>query len=113
MIEILLALSIHSTSTDFNQVHPHIRLNYDNWVTGVFYNSEDRLGIYAGREFESNKWFLDAGLVYGYKMIDFPVVPMVRGGYKIKDNVKLFAAPYYDGFVEKPGVLGGIEFRFF
>ena len=47
-----LALSMHiGLSQDYNQVHPHARCTVDNYITGVFYNSEDNVSAYIGKKY--------------------------------------------------------------
>ena len=50
---LFLALSMHvGLEGDYNSVHPHARCTVDNSITGVYYNSEDRICAYVGKEFE-------------------------------------------------------------
>ena len=88
---LFLALSMHvGLEADYNNIHPHARCTVDDNIAGVYYNSEDRISTYVGREFELDEyWTLELGLVTGYKSED--VLPMVR--YKAGG---LFISPAYE-----------------
>jgi hypothetical protein len=88
---LFLALSMHvGLETDYNNIHPHARCTVDNKIAGVYYNSEDRISTYVGREFELDEyWTLELGLVTGYKSED--ILPMIR--YKAGG---LFISPAYE-----------------
>ena len=75
---LFLALSMHiGLEGDYNNVHPHARCTVDNSIAGVYYNSEDRISAYVGKEFELDEyWKLELGLVTGYKSED--ILPMIR-----------------------------------
>ena len=77
-LSLMMALSMHvGLEGNYNQIHPHARCTIDNKIAGVFYNSEDRISAYIGREFELDEyWNLEIGLVTGYKQQD--VMPMIR-----------------------------------
>jgi len=104
-MEFLLALTIHLSASDFNGVHPHIRYSENNIVIGAYYNSLENVSLYAGFR-NGDKYWIEYGAVTGYK---YPVVPMVRVGVRITDNINLFAAPHHDdhGF---SGLIG-VEFN--
>ena len=98
-LSLLFAASLHiGLENKYNNYHPHARCQVDSLITGVYYNSEDRISSYVGLEHEG--W--EIGLVTGYTYKD--VVPMIR--YK-KD--KWLIAPA----IEKNGSKGfviGVEF---
>jgi hypothetical protein len=75
---LFLALSIHvGLEADYNNLHPHARCTVDNSIAGVYYNSEDRISAYVGKEFKlTEKGKLELGLVTGYKSDN--VLPMIR-----------------------------------
>ena len=57
---LFLALSMHlGLDADYNSVHPHARCTVDNSIAGVYYNSEDRVSAYIGKEFELAKGHID------------------------------------------------------
>ena len=88
---LFLALSMHvGLEADYNNIHPHARCTVDNSIAGVFYNSEDRVSAYVGKQFELDEyWNIELGLVTGYTSAD--VLPMVR--YKAGN---LFITPAYE-----------------
>ena len=83
---------------DYNSYHPHARCQVDNFISGVYYNSENNISLYSGLEHNG----FELGLVTGYTYAD--VVPMLR--YK-KD--KLFIAPAIEKSGRK-GLVVGVEF---
>jgi|TARA_A200000159_G_C7323667_1_gene339949 hypothetical protein len=88
---LFLAVSMHvGLEANYNNVHPHARCTVDNNIAGVFYNSEDRISTYIGKEFELDEyWNIELGLVTGYKSED--ILPMIR--YKAGG---LFVSPAYE-----------------
>ena len=108
-LSLMMALSMHvGLEGNYNQIHPHARCTIDNKIAGVFYNSEDRISAYIGREFELDEyWNLEIGLVTGYKQQD--VMPMIR--YKAGS---FFLSPAYENPKngdENYGVVIGWEFK--
>jgi hypothetical protein len=52
----------------WNNVNPGIYIHHDNWVGGVYYNSERRTSVYAGYAYPVTDYFdLVAGVVTGYR----------------------------------------------
>mgnify|MGYP003625219278 FL=1 len=95
----MLALSMHiGLEGDYNSIHPHARCQKDSLISGVYYNSEDKISAYVG--IEKDGWEL--GLVTGYTYNN--VVPMIR--YK-KNNWFITPAIEKSG---KKGLVIGIEF---
>ena len=95
----MLALSMHvGLEGNYNTIHPHARCQKESLISGIYYNSEDRLSSYIGVE----KNGFEIGLVTGYTYSD--IVPMVR--YK-KGN--LFISPAYEKGGNK-GLVLGLEF---
>ena len=88
-----LAVSQHlNFQQDYNEIHPHIRLEHDGYIAGAYYNSERETSLYAGYRFEHNSLGLELGAVGGYNNLG-PVIPYVRFTYDINDNVVLFTSP--------------------
>ena len=91
-LSLFLALSMHiGLSQEYNQVHPHARCTVDDYITGVFYNSEDNVSAYIGKKYYpvDRIWTLEYGLITGYK--SSKVLPMMR--YK---SGNWFVAPAYE-----------------
>lgn len=92
LIEWALALTLHATEGNFNDIHPTVRIypiEQPLFVT-AFFNSESAVSVGVGYTFRSDHWFADAGLLTGYDYA--PVLPMVRMGYEW-DNVRAWVAP--------------------
>ena len=105
-IGLFLALSMHiGLDADYNSVHPHARCTVDNNIVGVYYNSEDRVSAYIGKEFELAIGHIELGLVSGYKATE--VLPMIR--YK---QGNFFISPAYEKHngEENIGFVIGLEF---
>ena len=84
-ISLFLAFSMHvGLQNDYNGVHPHARCSLDNFMFGTYYNSEENISHYVGKDFGG----LEIGLVTGYA---YDVVPMIR--YK---KGEWFIAPAYE-----------------
>ena len=99
-LSLLFALSLHvGLEGDYNSYHPHARCEKDSLISGIYYNSEDRISSYIGLQYEG----LELGLVTGYTYND--IIPMIR--YK-KDN--WFIAPAYEKSGSK-GIVIGLEFK--
>ena len=75
---LFLAVSMHmGLEANYNNIHPHARCTIDENIAGVYYNSEDRVSAYIGRQFELDEYQkLEIGVVTGYNSED--VLPMVR-----------------------------------
>ena len=86
-----LALSYHvEFEGTYNTVHPHVRLQQEHFITGVYYNSESNVSTYAGIQYDWNNLFVEGGAVTGYSEAD--VIPFARAGYKLGD-ISMFVAP--------------------
>lgn len=90
-ISLFMALSMHiGLDGNYNSIHPHARCTVDNNITGIFYNSEDNISAYVGREIRFDEYSsLEIGLVSGYEYAD--IVPMIR--YKVGT---WFVSPAYE-----------------
>lgn len=87
-----LALSMHAGfAADYNNIHPHIRLQKDSFISGVYYNSEDALSLYAGIEIKRKDWAHEVGFVTGYSALR--IYPFFRSTYSVSDSVNFFIAP--------------------
>ena len=96
-----IALSLHlGFEGDYNSIHPHIRLQEQQYVAGVYYNSESNLSPYVGYRFEHNEFGLELGAVGNYSTA--PVIPYVRGTYK-----NFFIAPGIER--DNIGIVFGID----
>jgi hypothetical protein len=103
-----LALSAHlGFSQDFNSIHPHARLQHNNFIAGAFYNSEEAMSAYAGIKLGKGKLNYEIGIVTGYS--DAEILPYLRTTYELTENSHVFAAPAIaDSDI---GIVLGIEFQ--
>ena len=104
MIEFALALSLHlGLEGDYNEIHPHIRYNEQNYIAGAYYNSESNISTYVGKRWEYNDFGVELGAVTGY--INQPLLPYARVTYN-----NFFIAPAHE--VDKnTGAVIGYEFK--
>lgn len=108
-----LAFSTHlGLSGDYNEIHPHLRYNNDNYIAGVYYNSEQHVSFYAGRTFDLGTVDVELGVVTGYSAIG-DIAPMARIVYGVSDSHQLYAAPVAEKFNNDTslGLLIGYEFK--
>jgi hypothetical protein len=90
-----LALSLHlGLEGDYNNVHPHVRLQQDHFIGGAYYNSEYTTSFYGGMLFENNKWNYEVGVVSGY---DHELYPFFRSTYDLNDNTMVYVTPALEG----------------
>lgn len=98
-----LAFSLHlGFEGEYNDIHPHFRLQQDNIIGGVYYNSEENLSSYIGYVIEQNDFALEIGAVTGYE--EMTVAPYARATYK-----NFYFTP---GVGEDTGIVIGYEFKF-
>ena len=106
-IALALGLSMHlGFEGDYNQIHPHVRWEDEGKIVGSYYNSMDRMSLYAGYRYEYKDFGAEFAIVSGYNEIG-DVVPMIRGTYK-----QFFIAPAAEdvnGNIE-PGIVIGFEY---
>ena len=98
-IALSLAVSMHlGLANDYNNIHPHARCTIDNTISGVYYNSEDKVSAYIGKKYNN----IELGLVTGYSGND--IVPMIR---YTKNG--LFISPAYEDNENNYGITIGFE----
>lgn len=102
---ISIALTTHIGLHDnFNNFHPHVQYQLpNNYITGVYHNSDKRAGIYFGKRTKYKQLDIEYGLVHGYKRID--IAPMIKVNY---GNV--FVAPA--ATEDDVGLVAGYEVKF-
>ena len=99
-LSLLFAASLHlGLEEDYNSYHPHVRCQKNELISGIYYNSEDRISSYIGIEHSG----FELGLVTGYTYSD--LIPMLR--YKQKN---WFVAPALE-FNGSKGLVIGLEFK--
>jgi len=101
LVTFSLALSLHvGFEGDYNSFHPHVRYNNNNYIAGLYYNSESNISPYAGYRLEHNDFGLEFGAVGNYS--DADVAPYIRGTYK-----NFFVAPGIED--DRVGIVFGID----
>lgn len=79
-----LAVSAHlNTSIEFNEIHPHGRLECGNYISGVYLNSFEIPSIYAGFEHALYKDLnIEYGIVNGYYgLTEKGIIPFLKFNY--------------------------------
>ena len=110
MLELCFAATLHLFIGDgWNGAHPCARYVADDFTIGAYLNSENSTSVYVSHTFEYEKWFAEIGAVTGYSSA--PVIPMLRVGYELSNNVNLFASPAY-AIDRGLGVAVGMEYHF-
>lgn len=109
-----LAFSTHlGLSQDYNEFHPNIRLETEQYIAGAYLNSESNISLYAGKEIEWDKFGFEFGIVTGYGAYDYPVAPMARATYQLSEDHKFFVAPAFEqmGDETNVGIVFGLDFQ--
>jgi hypothetical protein len=109
-----LALSTHlGLSQEYNEIHPHVRLEKDGWIAGSYYNSESVVSYYSGHRIEYEGFGFELGLTTGYEEFG-AIVPFGRGTYDVNENIQLFVAPSAEKTNNETtfGAIIGTEFNF-
>ena len=94
-MDILLGIAVSqhlNFQHDYNEIHPHIRLQQDSFIAGAYYNSVKEISPYAGIRLELEDHGVELGAVGGYDALG-KVIPYVRYTYDLNDSLKLFATP--------------------
>ena len=118
MSNIILALAVSSHigfDYSYNEVHPHIFYENNNYSVGAYYNSMRNTSLYAGYTIKpTERLGVQVGLVSGYEYSESDVLPFVRGNYSIGNGVSAFGVPVLeelsDGAVNY-GIVLGLEFE--
>jgi hypothetical protein len=95
---------------DYNSIHPHIGLEYNNILSGAYYNSERNVSAYLGYEFEFEYLNIEGGVVTGY--VD-DLTLYLRATRDLSNSKKVFIAPAIDlgdDGKQNFGVVLGFEF---
>ena len=104
-LQLIMAVSIHiGYLGNYYSLHPDLRCTTQNIIAGAYYNSGQRVSVYAGRKVAMGDGFLEIGLSSGY---GDEAIPMLR--YR-KGNIFVVPA-YQDSKKEKVyGLLIGWQF---
>ena len=55
------------SESDYNNIHPHIRLQEGIIIAGAYLNDEGTISPYIGNRFSNEKAYFEYGLVSGYE----------------------------------------------
>lgn len=106
-----IATTLHlGLAGSYNGFHPQIRLEEQQYVAGVYYNSEENISSYLGYGFDMEHFNLELGIVTGYDTLG-AVIPYARITKEFGDKI-IFLAPVgesVDGKINA-GVVFGFEF---
>ena len=110
-----LALSSHLDFTgEYNQIHPHARLEAESISVGTYYNSEENVSVYAGYMYDVGPITAELGIVTGYNALE-TLQPFGRLYYEHHSGTRFFYSPggelQSDGTVTQ-GHIFGVEFLF-
>jgi hypothetical protein len=109
-----LAVSAHlGLAGTYNAVHPNARIQVQDYIAGIYYNSEENISVYAGKLYDFGKLDLEIGIVTGYSAMDSNIAPMLRATYELSENHKIFASPVAERYNRdyNYGVVIGLEFN--
>lgn len=80
------------TESDYNSIHPHIRIEEGHFIAGVYLNGEGSISPYIGSKVSNETGYFEYGLVAGYN-IDESILPFARLGLKLNESSSIFVAP--------------------
>lgn len=106
-----LALSQHlNFGGTYNNIHPHLRLQENQFIAGAYYNSEERISPYVGIRYEFLENGLEIGIAGGYPALG-SIVPYGRYTYDLNDSVRLFVTPGGEKINDEVnyGIVVGVE----
>ena len=109
-LSLLLSFSLHlNLEANYNSIHPQIECEKNTIIYGTYYNSQNRMSLYAGRRISlRNEWELDLVVASGYNTRD--IQPMLRLKRK-----NFYIAPTYERILNNNdtnyGILIGVEIK--
>jgi hypothetical protein len=108
-IALLLSFSLHlNLEGNYNSIHPQIECEKNTIIYGAYYNSQNRMSLYAGTRIPlRNEWELDLVVASGYNTRD--IQPMLRLKRK-----NFYIAPTYETINNNNtnyGILIGVEIK--
>lgn len=108
-----LAFSTHlGLEGNYNELHPNVRLQTEQYIAGAYYNSDERISLFLGKEYKFDKLGIELGAVTGYEAYDTLLVPMARATYELSEQHKFFVAPAYEknSTGDNVGIVFGLDF---
>ena len=101
-----LAFTLHTSSVDYNSIHPAFNCETNDYQFNVYYNSLNKTSLSVNKKFYYNDFYLQAGLVTGHV---YDVLPMARVGVET-DYGDYFALPLVEDN-ELTGIVLGVEVK--
>ena len=109
-----MGISTHvGLEEDYNEIHPHIRYQNEQFITGIYYNSEDKISMYGGYRIEPKQNVgIELAIVTGYEQMG-TIVPYIRGTYDVGSKTRFFVAPTAEkqGNETNAGIVFGVEIK--
>lgn len=109
-----MGISTHvGLEENYNEIHPHVRYHNEQFITGVYYNSENKISMYGGYRMEPKQNVgIEITMVTGYEQIG-TIVPYARVTYDINSNTRFYVAPTVEKQENetKPGIVFGVEIQ--
>jgi hypothetical protein len=103
-LTISLGFSIHAGfDGGYNNFHPHIRYEHQQFIAGTYYNSIEDISFYGGYRQEKGNFGIELAAVTGY---DYAITPYIRGTYDT-GKLRFYAAPGVEN--DNVGVVFGLE----
>lgn len=90
----------------FNDVHPMVSYNYQNYSLGVFRNSLNHTSLFVSKTSEFDNVSVQYGVASNYGN---RVIPMIVIRKNIADRVNFLVSPSYNKTEKRPGLILGIE----
>lgn len=113
-IILALALTTHvNLNSEFNEFHPHFRIQHNSFIAGSFTNSLEVPSVYVGMTSNiTQRLSVEYGATTGYNDIQ-QVVPFGRLVYQTTDHTQVFLAPAVENDRRvNHGLILGIEVFF-
>ena len=109
-----LGISTHvGLEEDYNDIHPHVRYQNEQFITGIYYNSESKTSIYGGYVIEPTQNVgVELVIVTGYEKMGV-FAPHVRVTYDVGSKTRFFVAPTVEiqGNETNTGIVFGVELK--
>ena len=101
-LALFVAFTMHiGLENEYNNLHPHARCTVDQYIGGVYYNSEERYSTYIGLKSPISEFNVEYGLVTGYSGMNLaPLIRIEKDGFFISPSHEV------DG---NTGIVIGIE----
>ena len=100
-----LALSSHIGMVgEYNEFHPHIRYQDNQFISGAYYNSLNKISLYVGIRQEINNSGIEFATTTGY---DDLLSPYIRATHDISKRTRFFITGTEEN--KNVGPVNGVE----